>query len=229
VFDLVYNPLRTSLILQAENKNIKAVNGLMMLVHQAVVANGLFNNTTHSKDLTNTIYKELLLNQLNLVLIGMPMSGKTYYTRELSSIYHKEMFDIDRQIEYTQEKSISEIFSTLGESEFRRIEKNAIIEISKQLNKAISTGGGVILDPQNIKYLKHNGVILFLDMSLNDLKKCNPKQRPLLQDPKNLEILFNQRYDLYKKYCDIRIKKRGFKQKETLKQIEVKLNEYIST
>lgn len=229
VVDLIYNPLRTKLVLQAQQKGIKAVSGLLMLVHQAVRANEIFNNTTHSKSVTIDIYRDVLLNVLNVVLIGMPMSGKSYYSRVVSQEFNKELIDIDSYIEQTQNKSIPEIFKDSGEANFRTIEANVVQEISKRLNLAISTGGGVVLNKENIDFLKQNGIVIFLDMPLEDLKKCNPKNRPLLKDPKNIDILFNKRYNLYNAYCDKRVLKRGFKRKDTLRKIEVKLHEFINS
>jgi len=229
VLDLVYNPLKTKLIIDAKKHNIKAVNGLMMLTHQAVKANELFNNRTYEKRISNTIYREIYLKQLNLVLIGMPMSGKSYYSRKLAKAYNKALVDIDREIEYTQEKSIPEIFKSAGEKEFRRIEFETIYNMSKELNKAISTGGGVVLNQKNIDVLKQNGVIIFLDAPLSDLKKMPPKGRPLLKNPSNLIKLYKERYALYNNACDIKIKKNGFNTKETMRNIEVKINEYINS
>ena len=229
VIDLIYNPLRSSLLLCAENHNKKAVNGLMMLVHQAVKANEYFNNVIHEKSITIDIYKDVLLNIMNIVLIGMPMSGKSYYSRAVSEKYNKELYDIDKYIEENNNMSIPKIFETKGESMFRQIEKDSIYKISKGLNLAISTGGGVVLDKENIDFLKQNGILIFLDMPLNELKQCNPKGRPLLKDPKNIEKLYNDRYHLYNKYCDKRVEKRGFKRLDTLSKIEVKLNEYINS
>lgn len=227
--DLVYNPLRTKLILALQERGIKAVNGLMMLVHQAVKANELFNKMNHSNEVTNRIYKKILLETINIVLIGMPMSGKSYFTRQVNRVYNKTIQDVDAIIEQTEKKSIPEIFEEVGENGFRNIETREIIKLSKSTNQAISTGGGVVLNKINIDYLKQNGLVVFLDMPLQYLKQCNPKNRPLLKNPKNIEKLYKERYPLYNRYADKRVLKRGFKRKETLHKIEVKINEYINT
>ena len=229
VMDLIYNPLRSKLIIACQKKRIKAVNGLMMLVHQAVKANEIFNSTTHDKNITLNIYKELLLETLNIVLIGMPMSGKSYFTRQINSVYSKEVIDIDNYIEDKNNKTIPEIFESLGEEGFRQQEYETVMDIYKLTNKAISTGGGIILNSKNIDLLKQNGLVIFLDTPLRVLKNCNPKGRPLLKDPKNLEDLYHKRYNLYNTQCDKRVVKRGFKRKETLSRIEVKINEYINS
>jgi len=229
VLDLVYNPLKTKLILEAREHNVRAENGLIMLIHQAVKANELFNKITYKKRTTNTIFKDIYLRQLNIVLIGMPMSGKSYYSRQIAKAYNKGLVDIDKEIEYTQKKSIQELFNEYGESGFRNIETRIIELKSKELNKAISTGGGVVLNTNNIQLLKQNGVVVFLDVSLEELMNMPTKGRPLLKDPNNLIDLFSERYDLYKNYCDVRIVKNGFNTKETMIKIGVKINEYINS
>lgn len=229
VLDLVYNPLKTKLIMEANEQNIKAENGLIMLIHQAVRANELFNKITYKKRTTNSLYKEVYLRQLNIVLIGMPMSGKSYYSKKIAKAYNKDIIDIDKEIEHTQKKSIPEIFKESNESAFRKIETDIIERKSKELNKAISTGGGVVLNPINIQLLKQNGVVVFLDVPLEELMKMPPKGRPLLLDPNNLIDLYAKRYNLYNDSCDIRIVKNGFNTKETMNKIEVKINEYINT
>jgi shikimate dehydrogenase len=229
VLDLVYNPYRSSLLIETEKHNIKTDNGLVMLVYQAIKANELFNNTSHSKDTFLKVYKAVLLQTLNIVTIGMPMSGKSFITKKLSSAYNKDFVDIDQQIEYTQQKTIPTIFKTLGEQGFRLIETETTKNISKTLNQAISTGGGVILNEENIDALKKTGIIVFLDVPLHLLKKSNPKGRPLLQNKEALEKLYQTRYPLYQKSADIIIKKNHYNETQILEEIEVKLDEYISS
>lgn len=229
VLDLIYNPLRTTLILEAEKHKIKTANGLMMLIHQAVKANELFNDTTYNLETTTSLYNEIYLKQLNIVFIGMPMSGKSHYTRHIAGNYQKTLIDIDKEIESTEGKSIQNIFDIYGEKAFRDIESNIISIFSKGLNKAISTGGGVVLNPENMNKLKQNGVVVFLDVPLNVLKKMSPKDRPLLKDPNNLIKLYNKRHHLYNDYCDIRILKNGLDTKKVIREIEVRIDEYISS
>jgi shikimate dehydrogenase len=229
VVDLVYNPLRSNLLIAAENRGIKAVNGLLMLLYQAVKSIEIFHDFTISDQDVITYYKYLTLHMKNLVFIGMPMSGKSYLAKLVSKRLGKELFDTDNAIENYVNDSIENIFKYQGEKYFRKVENRIIFEISKQHNKAISCGGGVILRKDNMTLLKQNGIIIFIDASLNLLKRCNPKGRPLLQNASNLERLFDQRYPIYKKYADIIIEKEHFREKEILHQIEVKINEYINT
>ncbi|MBN2604443.1 MAG: shikimate dehydrogenase [Bacilli bacterium] len=229
VVDLVYNPLKTSLIQDAEKHNIKSTNGLLMLVHQAVKACELFHGITFPNSVTDTIYRQMLLSRLNFILIGMPMSGKTHFAKRLSLLYDKKYFDIDHELEVENHTSIQSYFEQFGESSFRDLETSMIKKVSIGHNQAISTGGGAILSENNMYTLKQNGIIIFLDASLELLKKCNPKNRPLLQDKDNLEKLYNDRHHLYQKYADIVIKKEILDSDILLKMIEVKINEYLSS
>ncbi len=229
VVDLIYNPLETKILNSARKRNIKSINGLLMLVHQAVKTSEIFHNVKHKDEVTLNLYKSILLDVVNFVLIGMPMSGKSYFANLLANNYDKQLVDIDKLIESNEHQSISSIFQTKGEKAFRSIETQNIIETSKQHNLAISVGGGAILDKKNIDYLKQNGIIIFLDVSLEMLKTFNPKNRPLLKDKNNIERLYNDRYNLYNQYADIIVIKDSYNEIETLHKIEVKLNEYINS
>ncbi len=229
VVDLVYNPLETRLITKAKSLNIIAVNGLMMLVRQAVKSCELFHNQKYNDSKTIEIYRKILLNMINVILIGMPMSGKSYYAKALSGIYNKQLVDIDKQIVSDKGMYIPEIFKDSGEEDFRKIETNTLMIVSKTLNQAISTGGGTVLNANNIDYLKQNGIIIFLDVPLEELKKMNPRNRPLLKDMNSLTKLYNDRHHLYLKYADIIINKTDMDENHILNMIEVKINEYINT
>jgi len=141
----------------------------------------------------------------NVVIIGMPGSGKTTVGRLLAKRLNFNFIDTDEFIEKKQNRKIKELFLN-GESYFREIEKNAVEEISRENNTVISTGGGVIKDITNINNLKDNGIIIFIDRPLeliiNDIKT---EDRPLVKAGSDIEILYNQRYDLYNKYADIKV------------------------
>jgi shikimate dehydrogenase len=229
VVDVIYNPLRSNLLIAAEKRGIQTVNGLFMLISQAVKALELFHNIDISSDIIESYYKSLLLKQSNLVLIGMPMSGKSYFAKRLAKHYHKKVLELDQAIEEYAGMPIPNIFALQGEDGFRNIESKLVFEYSKQHNKAISTGGGVVLNPENIRHLKQNGILIFLDMPLEMLQECNPKDRPLLQNRKNLEKLYYSRYDLYNDYADIVVQKTTFDAKKTQQLIEVKLDAYLSS
>ena len=229
VVDLIYNPFETKILKNARKRNIKIVNGLLMLIHQAVKSSEIFHNTTYKKEITIALYKSTILEMVNFVLIGMPMSGKSYFSRLLAANYNKKIVDIDKLIESNSNQPIEAIFKTKGERAFRSLETLNIMNVSKEHNQAISVGGGAILNEKNIAYLKQNGIIIFLDVSLSMLKTFNPKNRPLLKDKNNIEKLYNERYHLYKQYSDITVIKDSLDEYETLSKIEVKINEYFNT
>lgn len=229
VIDVIYNPLRSKLLVAANKRGLKTVNGLMMLIQQAIKAIEIFHEIKIPEKEVQKYYLNLLKKTSNFVLVGMPMSGKTYYTQLLSDLYRKDFVDLDREIEIYEDRSIPSIFKSFGETYFRTIESQVAENFSKLNNQAISCGGGIILNEKNIDNLKQNGIIIYLDAPLSLLEKCNPKGRPLLKNKQNLRTLYNERYPLYQKYADITITKDSFDEKTILNEIEVKINEYFGT
>ena len=229
VIDVVYNPLRSNLLIEAEKLNKTTVNGLSMLVYQALKSIELFHNIRIDDNYAIEYYNKLLFRKKNLVFIGMPMSGKSFFSILCSKKYNKSLIDIDTEITKFTKDSINNTFKKHGEKYFRKIESQVISNYSKLNNQAISCGGGVILSKENMVNLKQNGIIIFIDAPLSLLFKCNPKDRPLLKDRRNLENLYHLRYEKYLEYADIIINKTTFNENELMQQIEVKLNEYIGT
>ncbi|GAA0747205.1 shikimate kinase [Clostridium oceanicum] len=140
----------------------------------------------------------------NIVLIGMPGCGKTSIGKILSEKINLEFYDVDKYIEEMTDELISSLFKK-GEEYFRDAESSAIKEICKKENIVISTGGGVIKREENIKELKEKGKIFFINRPLeNIINDIDTDSRPLLKDKKsNLINLYNERYELYKKYSDV--------------------------
>jgi shikimate dehydrogenase len=229
VMDVVYNPLRTTLLQRAKSKNIKVENGLTMLFYQAIKAIELFHDILVDANEVTLYYQKLYQKLTNFVLIGMPMSGKSFYAKLLSEKYSKRFIDIDKKIEEENNMKIPDIFETHGEQYFRKQEHLITTKYAKELNTCISCGGGVILNDANMQSLKQNGVVIFIDFPLEELKKCNPSGRPLLNNSKSLEKLYNERIELYRKYADITISKTSYNERETMSKIEVKINEYFNT
>lgn len=229
VMDVVYNPLKTNLLLAAEEQQVKTSNGLLMLVFQAVKAIELFHNTIIDHNSVIHYYKNLLEKLTNFVFIGMPMSGKSFFTKLVGQRHHKTIVDLDNEIESTNRMPIPEIFETEGEKHFRKLETKEVKRFSKLSNMAISCGGGVITKKENMHFLKQNGLIIFIDFALEDLYKCNPKGRPLLKNRNNLEKLYKERYNLYREYADIHVNKESYDENVTLNKIEVKINEYFNS
>ena len=142
----------------------------------------------------------------NIVLIGMPACGKSTIGYWLSKKIGYPLLDTDKYLEEKENRIISDIFSNEGEGYFRNLETKYLKELSEKDGLIISTGGGAVKKKENIDILKKNGIIIFLNREINDISKENHKHRPLLQDINNIQKLYDERIDLYKKYSDIIIK-----------------------
>ena len=143
---------------------------------------------------------------MNLVLIGMPSSGKTTLGKELASMLSREFYDVDLEIEKRHGK-ISEIFKNEGENTFREYESEIIAELSKKTGVVIATGGGAVTRNTNVQNLKMNGKIIFLDRALTDL--CPTPDRPLSSDFPALNKRYEERYPLYESSADLKIEVKG--------------------
>ncbi len=207
VMDVVYNPLTTSLCHQAKELKIPCVNGLEMLVGQALFAIDFFTETQTSKQEILTLAKKIKNEKQNLVLIGMPGCGKSSIGKKLSCSLHKEFIDIDKEIEKDANMKISDIFEKETEAGFRKREHEKILEISRKNGYVISCGGGVIKNEDNMKALSLNGWVVFLDRDVTLLE--TGKGRPLSQDLESVKKLEKERRCLYEKYSDITIKNNG--------------------
>lgn len=203
VTDVVYNPLKTKLCFDCEKKGIECECGLYMLVAQAVLAAEIFSGKEFDiRRITDEAYGRILNEKRNIVLIGMPGSGKTTVGKALAERLGKTFVDTDDLItgEYGD---ISSIFSQKGEDFFRDIEAVAVKKVSLQNGLVIATGGGAVLRRENVDYLKHNGVLFFLDRPLGDI--IPTEDRPLSRDFEALKKRYEERYDIYLSSCDEKI------------------------
>ena len=203
VVDVIYNPLKTRLLQQAEQLGMKAVNGLEMLVAQAKFAVEHFLSTEIENDKIDQITLELLKQLTNIVLIGMPSSGKTLTGKALCKYIDKTVVDTDAVIVERSGMSIKEMFARHGEAYFRQWEHDVIEEFSKQNGLIIATGGGAIKNEENIQNLKQNGVVMFIDRDLEHMLVTD--DRPLSKDTNAVAKLYEERYPLYTKYGDLRV------------------------
>ena len=201
--DVIYHPYRTSFLIEAEKHKIQTINGLYMLVMQAVKTQELIQRKTFSQDIVKTIYQNCLLNQLNFVFIGLPLSGKTRIGKQLSKHLKWNFYDTDQMIIKHTKQTIPYIFQTQGETSFRKIETKMIQSLDSVRQSVISTGGGIVLDSHNIDYLKHHGIIIYINRHLDDITYRNDHQRPLIQTKADLLQLQNKRQHLYQTSADI--------------------------
>ena len=142
----------------------------------------------------------------NIVLIGMPACGKSTIGYWLSKKINYSFVDVDRYLEEKENRIISDIFSNEGEEYFRELETKYLKELSENEGIIISTGGGAVKNKENIDILKENGIIVFLNRTIDDISRENHRNRPLLQNPDNIRKLYDERIKLYRQYADIIIK-----------------------
>lgn len=202
VIDAVYNPLRTNLVIDAEMRGIKAEGGLFMLVMQAVVAVEKFLDTDISKELADSVFASVLASKENIVLIGMPGSGKSTVGK-LIDIDGFEFFDTDDQIEKRCGCKIKDLIKSKGEKYFRDLESEVIRDVSKENRRIIATGGGAVLRQENVRVLRQNGRIFFIDAPLSRLNAAS--DRPLSNTEDKLKKLYNERIGIYKAAADVTV------------------------
>ena len=203
VFDAVYNPIRTKLVLDATKMGIYAEGGLYMLVSQAVHAVELFLNEELSENKIEEIYNKILKEKENIVLIGMPSSGKTTVGKALADSLNRQQIDLDDEIECHIGSTIAEFFKTHTEKDFRNIETQITKEIAKKTGIVIATGGGCILKEENVDALRSNGRIYFLDRNIDNLTPTDT--RPLATKKEAMQKLYEARYQIYLNTSDIKI------------------------
>ena len=200
VIDVIYNPLQTRLVLSARERDINAEGGLYMLVAQAVLAAEHFlGKELDTVKLTNEIYDKIYFDKRNIVLSGMPASGKSTVGKLVAKQLGRELLDTDSLI-VQREGDIPTIFREKGEKVFRDIESEVIREVSALSGKVISLGGGAILRPENVKALRQNGEIFFIDRSPEYLIPTD--DRPLADKKEKILRLYNKRIDTYMSTAD---------------------------
>ena len=201
VIDVIYNPFKTALLLEAEKLGLKYTNGLPMLVAQATAAAGYFLGTPGAFQKENQrIIKALKQQMGNIVLIGMPGTGKSLIGKLLAELTGKTLQDTDAKIEEEAEMTIPEIFEKEGEAGFRDRESAICKKLGKERNLIIATGGGAILRPENIDALRQNGTLVHITRSID---KLPTRGRPLSKNIEALKKMEAQRMPLYKSAADI--------------------------
>ena len=207
VADVVYNPLRTQLVQQAHALGLPAEGGLYMLVGQAVAAVEIFLGKKLSPDALDRVFASVLASKESIVLTGMPGSGKTTVGRLLAQKLGRPFYDSDDEITSRTGRTPNEIIRTDGEAAFRDIEADVIAALSLEPGCVIATGGGAILRHENIRHLRANGRIFFLDRPLDDILPTD--DRPLSADRAALQKRYDERYPVYTATADAVIPVRG--------------------
>ena len=207
VADVVYNPLRTRLINEAELAGIPTATGLYMLVAQATEAAELFTGEPVAREVTESIFRELLVKKQNVVLTGMPGSGKSTVGALIAKKLGRSFYDTDEEFakkygtpaDYIREK---------GEAAFRDAEIKVIAELCLDtVGAVISTGGGAVLRRENVLALRRNGKIYFIDRDIDDIVPT--RDRPLSSDREALRKRYEERYPIYTGTCDVHMKNDG--------------------
>lgn len=206
VVDIVYNPLRTGLLLQAEALGIPHANGLGMLVAQAVRAHEFFFDTKVDDAVIERLTAELTRNATNLVLIGMPGSGKSSVAKLLAEKTGREVVELDGAIEEAAGKPIPQIFAEDGEDVFRDIESACIAKAGAKNGVILSLGGGAVTKERNYLPLHQNGRIYCLKRGLSLLPMDG---RPLSKDLDTLKAMEQTRAPMYERFADVTIENDG--------------------
>lgn len=205
VLDIIYNPSKTRLLLDAEARKIPCQNGLWMLVAQAKESAEWFQNTKISDDVIGLIHNRLQKQMKNIVLIGMPGSGKSTVGKMLAAKLGRVFVDADAEIKKNAGMAIPEIFASQGESGFRQLETEVLSTLGQRSGQVIATGGGCVTREENYPLLHQNGTIYWLK---RDLTKLPTDGRPLSQST-DLEQMYAVRKPMYERFCDCVVSNNG--------------------
>lgn len=198
VLDIVYNPQKTKLILDAERLGIPAYSGLLMLVAQAKRAAELFLGHDIPDSETDRIFKKLSTEMQNIVLVGMPGCGKTTVGKALAEKLNRPFFDADEEILKRTGKSAAAWIEACGEAVFRQKETEVLESLCKQSGTVIATGGGAVTVPENADILRQNSMVFFIN---RDIAALPTEGRPLSKATA-LSEMFKVRLPLYRSVCD---------------------------
>ncbi len=201
VLDVVYNPARTKLLLQAEALGIPCAGGLVMLVEQARCAAALFTGETIPAEQGERALRELSFETENIALIGMPGCGKSSVGKALAALLSRRFVDLDEEIVSRAGKSIPDIFRFEGEAGFRARETAVLRDVSKESGLILATGGGVVTREENRPLLRRNSRIVLLERDISTLAR---EGRPLSQS-RPIEAIAAERMPLYLDWADARV------------------------
>ena len=221
VLDVIYNPARTALILDAEERGIPAVGGLWMLVAQAVKAFEFFTGEDAEEDALGTLVRTLSASTQNIILIGMPSCGKSTVGRLLAQELGRPFYDADDEFLVMHQITPAEAIQTFGEERFREMEHEVTVALGKLSGAVIACGGGVVTREKNYRPLHQNGVIVYLR---RELSKLTASGRPLSQKT-SPEALYLARKSSYERFADLTVDSTEVPE-QTAKLIEKKILEF---
>ncbi len=201
VLDLIYNPSRTKLLLDAQCRGIPTENGLWMLVAQAKESAEWFTGEKIPDEKIGAIYKAVKRNMENIVLIGMPGCGKSTVGALLAQQLGRKFVDADAQVEAHAGCTIPEIFQNQQEAGFRAIETKVLSELGKQSGLVIATGGGCVTRQENLPLLRQNGTVIWIKRNIAQLPT---EGRPLSQAT-NLSQMYEIRKPMYEIFADMTV------------------------
>ncbi len=206
VVDVVYNPLRTAFLLQAEALGVPAAGGLPMLVAQARRASELFTGERIPEERMEAVLREVAADVTNVVLIGMPGSGKSTVGAALARRLERPFVDADEEIVRRAGRSIPEIFAEDGEERFRTLETEVLSDLGKRSGIVLATGGGAVLFERNLPLLRQNGRIYRITRDVSRLATCG---RPLSSSPERLREMERERAPFYERAADVTVSNDG--------------------
>lgn len=225
LIDYVYDPLISKIEQDALQSGIQTITGIELKIAKIKFATEKIKGASIQEKLFQSVLDTYYINQLNIVLIGMPSAGKTTIGKLLETKLHKSFIDMDEIIVQDTHTSIPEIFKRSGEAGFRKLETMTALKLSVLNQKIIGTGGGTIKNKINIDLLKLNGVVIFIDRDLDKLVTYDPN-RPLSSSQEAVKKLYEERFPIYQKYADITVKNND-KIEDTVEKIICELNRIV--
>ncbi len=201
VLDLIYNPLRTRLVIEAERRGVPSEGGLGMLVAQAFASSEAFQGRTLDLELPERLLGELEKEKRDFYFIGMPGAGKTGAARRLAHYIGRPFVDLDDTFEVDHDLSPADYIRRNGEAAFRAEETAILREVSRGTGLVVACGGGIVTRPENLELLRQNGYVIMLDRPLEELARDD---RPVTA-AKGIEVLAAERMGLYRAWADLEI------------------------
>ena len=201
VLDIVYNPAKTELMLQAEERGIIAIGGLSMLVAQAAKGFEIFTDEKYENGIIEKIIDHISRKTQNIILIGMPSCGKSTIGKILAKELSRTFLDADDEFKKMHGITPAEAINTLGEATFRDMESTTLAELGKLSGALIATGGGAVTRKQNYPSLHQNGIIVYIK---RDIDKLSTEGRPLSKKG-SLNELYEKRKAFYEAFADITV------------------------